>query len=281
MAKKRKKQKKSSLKSILRAFQEDLKAEVLGMVKTSQKAILWLWRASTLFTSKKILFWTLLLTILMGPKALAFIDRGAVHKAQYSVLKLTLIDNYRAGGTGFIIDTVNGLRTLSNAHICAISDDGYLMAHQDEKPVQILKVLYISEKTDLCLLEAVLGVDPIPLGKMPSPKEQVIVVGHPRLQPVQFAFGALTGRESIDMVTGYYNEETCTGPGARAELFGLLCVRSYMSYSSTVRVFGGNSGSPVLNERGRVVAVVFAADTQTNRGYFIPYEDVLDIISKK
>lgn len=201
-------------------------------------------------------------------------------KLGHSVVMLTPVNNMSTGGTGFQMKTNKGLRIITNEHICkSDKKTGYLLA-TTEGFQQIIKILKIDSKADLCMLE---GVDLLPglkIADRPNMGDTIGIVGHPLLQPQTFSKGRILARQGINVITGLYNERTCIGPGARPVFGNAYCARFYMSYYTNAIIFPGNSGSPAVNFWGNVVGVVFAGNGRTNYGYLVPYEDLKRFINE-
>ncbi len=58
-----------------------------------------------------------------------------------------------------------------------------------------------------------------------------------------------------------------------------ICLRQLKSILTTLGIYPGNSGSPVVNKYGNLVGVVFAGNNQTNYGYVIPLKQVREFLS--
>lgn len=184
-----------------------------------------------------------------------------------------------SGGSGFAIIAKSGkLYTLTNAHVCdGVKDaEGYVYGHdaESENRTVKLKVLEISDFTDLCLLE------PMPKAKgfemasyAPKIFDKAFVVGFPALEPLQPSEGILLRPIGIEVVENKPVSE-CTQEKERVvtqtiDFLGLrisqdFCVMHLVAYSSTIKIFSGNSGSPVFNAGGDVIGVVFAAGLPNN-----------------
>lgn len=226
--------------------------------------------------------WILILIVFIygSVKAPEWHEDYLIYQTSSAVYKLTPADNPNTGGTGFVLDTPAGPRMITNAHVCELGlPDGAMMAHQNG-PVQVVRILRLDPIADLCMLEPVLAGGSLSMGSKPSIGDTVAVLGHPSLDPQTFEKGRLVYKTFIQVAAGWYDEKTCVGPGTSKvdTWLGAFCVKSYMAYGSNVTIFGGNSGSPVINFYGKVVAVVFAGSTQTNKGYFVTYEDLVRFI---
>lgn len=199
-----------------------------------------------------------------------------------NVVVLTGFNNFNSGGTGFQMQTKDGLKLISNAHVCSIGlETGYLLAHNGKKQ-EIVKILKIDPVADLCMLTMVSDVPGLKLGLKPKFGDTVGILGHPLLQPQTFSKGRILAQQLIPVAVGYYNEKTCVGPGAQKldSWFGAFCVRLFMSYYTNAIIFPGNSGSPAVNFFGNVVGVVFAGNTRTNYGHLVTYEDLKRFINE-
>ena len=92
-------------------------------------------------------------------------------------------------------------------------------------------------------------------GPAPKPRDRVTVVGYPRGGPLTLSEGTV-----IDRVDGGY----LGIEGTVARL--------------TANVVPGNSGGPVLDGKGRVVAIVYAIETATGFGLAIPVDTMRRLV---
>lgn len=179
--------------------------------------------------------------------------------------------NEESGGTGFAIRGPSGkVYTMTNAHVCGLSKDSYLLAKQGSLRVR-LQILSVSETTDLCLLSPIPEHSGLEVGSSIDMYEGVYLVGHPRLQPISISAGWVRGRGSIPVsycesrtTRNFVLPEGESKNRAMGPLEDLLnamsCVKFVDSIMTNNFSLPGNSGSPVLNESGKVVGVLFAGD---------------------
>jgi S1-C subfamily serine protease len=184
--------------------------------------------------------------------------------SQENVFMVKVPTGEQSGGTGFLLNHPDyGKVIVTNRHVCEALDEVNL-THLLEQGVEI-HVAFTrakSDLTDLCLIKPPLEVIGTREGlklaaRDAKPGEGVIVDGHPYLRPLT----RYTGRLVNTLVQPYDLEEI---PPTKFMRMGRL---SFM-------VFPGNSGSPVLNEAGEVVGVVFAMEGWTRNGLYIPLLDL-------
>lgn len=162
--------------------------------------------------------------------------------------------NHESGGTGFHVRTpLNRVYILTNAHVCEVGVNKQMHTLLDiGTQVSVTKVLRIikeDKKHDLCLLSKAFDTDGIPLARQPAHITEVVTgLGHPYLLPLAPFQGLML--EYVDD-----NE----------------------IYTSAV-AYPGNSGSPVLNERGELIGVLNAIFVQTNAALYIPLQAVKNFL---
>ena len=178
-----------------------------------------------------------------------------------------------AGGTGFQIETPQGLKILSNAHVCQRVGGSYALAHFGDSRQQVVRVERVDDMADLCILSPARGLDALQLSSSrPARGDVIAVLGHSLLEPQTFAKGRVLGDSLVSIPTGYVGLEGCPGPGGFQQI--VYCMRLYVATKTTVSIYPGSSGSPAFNGWGRVVGVVFAANSETNHGILVPFEDI-------
>lgn len=222
--------------------------------------------------------------IILGLVAFTAVKAPDMHKNYIAtnvgtrVISLRNPKNRGNGGTGFVLKTKSGHNvTITNAHICRLAHNGSLDAVMpNSSRVVSLKVLEVSATSDLCAVESPPVIEGLTLANSLSKYQTIGVVGHPKLQPTTLSLGQITTlHEVITVMIGMQvTEEACNAMGGDKfyNIMGLLtvCVKNLPAARTNVVVYGGNSGSPVVNIYGNVVGVLFASDSDTNWGFIVP-----------
>jgi len=189
----------------------------------------------------------------------------------------------RSGGTSFVVKAGDKNVLLTNQHICRHSTDGTLALEQvrpeGEPLTAVVNIQEMSIEYDLCVATAPPNVNPLTLDNYTVTYPlRGVVWGHPKLGPLTRSEGVIVGEEVIQMMTGFgASEAECAGdlfdPGF-PPFFPGVCYRRHLSAESTIKIQPGNSGSPVFNDRGYVVGVVFAGQTATGNASIIPLKSI-------
>lgn len=273
MTKRKLKQKLRALKQKLKQRASTLLNEVYGGVRLS----IWMTSAAILSIS---LYW--------GAKLSH--EAWITHKVKSATVKLT---GERGSGTGFALIAPSGRSVLiTNAHVCrGLLQPGQrkITAQQDgHRPIK-LEVLEIWTDHDLCLLEApgYLKNNALSLSESSASSGQdLAVVGHPAGSewPVvsrgQY-LGDKVGPHPEFPVENEEDAKRCSDIGGKDEQVWIFryCLKYIPSSFTTILIYPGNSGSPMVNFWGDVVGVVWGSHVITSHGVAVPYEMVKNFIS--
>jgi S1-C subfamily serine protease len=151
--------------------------------------------------------------------------------------------------------------------------------------VAILKILRISNRYDLCLLSGIRGLTPLKIAsKSPKFGQRAFVLGHPYLSPQTLSIGRIRGKSVIEVgsiISGEQEYKDCKDSGGRIRnyVFFEACIYEQSALDTTIEIYPGNSGSPVVDSYGRLISVVFAGNSATNDGFLVPYEFLEDFLS--
>ena len=204
------------------------------------------------------------------------------------------------GGTGFQVEAPSGdTYIVTNSHICEFAskdsgDANFLLVRKGEHWMK-RRILEVSGESDLCLVEAWPSLSGLKLGDSVRVGEMVSAVGHPHLGPTTMSSGEVvawtdteiphhimpTGDAKLDKLLRV-SDEPCNQPKnaiVKKMMYFMgfiplgeapICiVKEHKAIQTNVVIFGGNSGSPLVDSWGNVVGVVFASDTGTNWGFAV------------
>lgn len=149
-------------------------------------------------------------------------------------------------GTGFSIQA-NESETylLTNKHMClpegAIADNYVIITSTGKK--YEAKFVRVDRNADLCLLKTAAFIPQLSVAKEnPLKGEKVMTIGAPEGIFPYFSDGFIMGYKII-------NTEDMAGHDIK------LAMRAMML---TAPIYGGSSGSPIINDKGLVVGIIFA-----------------------
>lgn len=194
------------------------------------------------------------------------------------------------GGTGFVVEGKSGKKyIMTNRHVCeAAVDDTVRLKGKDF--TRFAKVLYRDDVHDLCLISArgLEDLDAISIGSDLNIGDYLYVVGHPGLRKLTTSVGEYIGHEPVELLFDVEKREQCPGRVIELNPFQQLfmgvefvCLRSYDSLATSAVIYGGNSGSPVVNKWGNLIGVAFAGNTQQERdNYIVPLSYIKRVLNK-
>lgn len=182
------------------------------------------------------------------------------------------------GGTGFAVKGDSGREyIMTNRHVCEVAINGFVRIKTSKREF-IRKVVYKDTVHDLCLIDGFKDLAPLSIGSDQSVGSILYVVGHPGLRKLTTSSGEYIGRESIELLFDVEKRSQC--PGKVIELNALqqffmgvefVCLKSYEALATSAVIYGGNSGSPVVDRWGNLIGVAFAGSPEQERdNYIVP-----------
>ena len=188
-----------------------------------------------------------------------------------------------SGGTGVIHASSPGSTTIiTNSHVCGVVENGGLVIHNNNP--YVVSTYKRSELYDLCLITipANLGTMTALAERPPNQFEKARVAGHPALLPTVVSEGHFSGKEIVEVLTGF---EPCTNDNLEGP-FGLVCmliggkpiIKSYESQLVTATIMPGSSGSGVYNSNNELTGLVFAGQGEFGYGWTVPYGSLISFL---
>jgi len=192
------------------------------------------------------------------------------------------------GGTGFAVQGKSGKEyIMTNRHVCEVGVNGFVRIKTSNREF-IKRILYKDTVHDLCLIEGLKGLSPLSMGSDQSIGDTMYVVGHPGLRKLTTSSGEYIGREFVELLFNVEKRQQCPGkvmelPPMYQFLMGVdfVCFRSYPALATSAVIYGGNSGSPVVNVWGNLIGVAFAGNPSQERDNFvIPLYYIKKVLNK-
>lgn len=194
-----------------------------------------------------------------------------------------------SGGTAFLVNTPSGKTfTLTNAHVCELgkqNGNGDMVLNLNGS-VSVQHVIQVYSESDLCLVTAPPHKSGLKVSRFAREGQNVNLTGFPFLQPYTMLKGHISGRMAIQVLVGY--DVPCEGTGFKIvpsegvqAAFGIrfACIRELEANPLDLNSLPGNSGSPVVDDYGDVVGVLFAGGE--GRGYMVPLDMIQDFLRDK
>lgn len=197
-------------------------------------------------------------------------------------------DSKRQGSaTGFHVKTQRGnVVFVTNAHVCELANDKGLINIEDKLNSKRLiprRVLEVYKDNDLCAVEPLPGYEGLTLADDLDVGDTVWAIGYPLGESLNITSGRIKDFGTTTLMSEIPLDK-CDGPRLKKETFQMwifivqVCTVTLESVQTDVIIFGGNSGSPLLNMFGNVTGVVFASNTRTNWGRAVPLDHLKTLL---
>jgi len=184
-----------------------------------------------------------------------------------------------SGGTGFVVRASSGKTyILTNKHICKLQDTSQrlIVEFPGLKRKYKKRVIEISEEHDLCLVENNLGFKKaLIIADKVSTGELSYVVGHPKLYALTVAEGEYIETANISVITSKKDGKPVRIFRKENSSMSIAGVVEHSAFRFSVYSRGGNSGSPIVNNLGQVISVLFAGNrNDVMETYGVPLKNV-------
>lgn len=275
------------LKKKLAKFKSRAKDWINAQVYYAKKAAHSAFTALKVVTATFLMIFTIIATVLVADRAH---KEYLEHYIGDQVLFVTNTPESKVKGsaTGFHVKAKSGnVIFVTNAHVCELKDDKNILMVQDTLNSQRLvprRVLEIYKDNDLCAVEPLPGYEGLSLADDLSVGEPVWAIGYPLGESLNISNGRVKDFGTTSLISRIPIEQ-CHGPNLSKQTVQYwffiteVCVVTFESVQTDVVIYGGNSGSPLLNIWGNVTGVVFAANTRTNWGRAVPLDHLKKLLS--
>lgn len=186
------------------------------------------------------------------------------------------------GGTGFYFKASSGkVYILTNAHVCEIAERQQLYIRHFKEKIKLGKIIKSEARYDLCVIESPQQDHGLSLASYANKYKEYHLFGNPHLYTNVYAKGEIFDIQYVQIPRKILTniDEQCL-PGEVKVIIDMVffrveaCASNILAYVTNIRGYPGNSGSPLLNDQGKIVGVLFAGDPRTTYTFYIVLESI-------
>jgi S1-C subfamily serine protease len=199
--------------------------------------------------------------------------------------------NPDASGTGFVLKIKGTKYVITNKHVCREASTGTIeLVDNNGKSVRS-NVMFADYVLDLCAIKVPkIEAPALVLGKQPAFDDKVFYVGYPLIQNMSVGSGKYQGWMQNEIESDLPLESCVQGnmqiaPNnvdlealARGVLPELVCLVTTPVYHTDITIDFGASGSPLLNDQGKVIGVVFQGVGQSMKAQTVTLKQLKSFI---
>jgi hypothetical protein len=222
----------------------------------------------------------------------------------------------QGGGTGFHVIAPSGkVFIMTNRHVCDMTTTGKLWAVvEGVTSDHEVDVVYVSDHSDLCLVAPIDGIRGLEIGEPLEQGQEIYYLGHPRSQQDTFVSGEAVGYHLTSVGMGVIGQSVREDMCKRKDMYVLeetelqvflnqlssviqtpeqsnlvdlvhsdkkvkVCYERDMALVTTMMIYAGASGSPMVDSFGKVIGVVYAAPPSGGWGYGVTLPDIKEILT--
>lgn len=191
-------------------------------------------------------------------------------------------------GTGFHVTSPSGqVYIVTNRHVCERSKNGQVYVEAGSSKAW-KKILYEDPEHDLCLVEKLYSSG-LHLAPSLSRGEKIAIVGHPSGYDITMTEGEAIGYWPMSInerITTPAQEANCkkwkdstisTIKDSQGNDIK-VCTAGSAALITTAQVKAGSSGSPVVNQSGKVVGVIYCIESDDNWGRAVPLKFLRELL---